>query len=72
VGLKWVQATVGPMFPWYLGLGAKARVAVLGDIEVTGSFTYGLPFTIAREEGEPDFEPEPLYAAWGGLGWRFD
>lgn len=72
VGLSYVQATVGPMFPWYLGVGGKARVAAWKGLEVTAAGVYGVPLEVAREAGEPSFQPLPLYTAWGGVGWVFD
>jgi len=72
VGLPWVQATVGPLFPWYLGVGAKGRVPVTGDLEVVANVVYGAGVVQPRSADAPDFEPLPLYAAWGGVGWKFD
>ncbi len=72
VGIRYVQATVGPLFPWYLGLGGKARVAVWEGLELTAAGVYGVPLDVERSGGEPAFSPLPLYAAWGGVGWVFD
>lgn len=72
VGTPWVQATIGPLFPWYLGVGLKGRIVVAGDFEVTANGAYGVPLSIARDGEEPAFEPLPAYMAWGGAGWRFD
>jgi hypothetical protein len=72
VGLPWVQATIGPMFPWYVGVGAKARVPVTAGLEVVGNAVYGVGMEVARAEGEPAFQPLPAIAAWAGAGWRFD
>lgn len=72
IGTPWIQATVGPLFPWYLGVGLKGRIAVAGDFELTANGAYGVPMSIAREGEEPAFEPLPVYTAWGGAGWRFD
>lgn len=71
VGTPWVQATLGPLFPWYLGVGAKARVPVLNHLEVVASGVYGIGVPLARSGGDPDFEPLPLYSAWGGVDWEF-
>lgn len=71
VGLPWVQATVGPLFPWYLGVGLEARAPVVSGLELTASAVYGAGLTQARAEGEPDFEPLPVFSAWGGVGWAF-
>ncbi len=72
VGLPWVQATLGPMLPWYLGVGLKGRVAVASDLEVVGNVVYGAGIEVARDASQPVYTPLPLYAAWGGVGWRFD
>jgi hypothetical protein len=72
VGVPWVQATVGPLFPWYLGVGLKGRVPVTAGLEVVASAVYGVGLTVPRADGEPDFEPLPVISAWGGAGWRFD
>jgi hypothetical protein len=69
VGLPWVQATVGPLFPFYLGLGLKAHVPIAGPLEGFASGLYG--FGIARDRGEdPAFEPEAAYSAWAGVAVR--
>lgn len=65
-GLPWVQATVGPLFPWYVGLGGRARVPVAGPVELFAAVVYGLPLDRPRTDG-PTFEPLPLYSAWGGV-----
>lgn len=69
-GLPWVQVTVGPMFPWYLGLGGAARVPLFGPLELYATGVYGLPIEIARDDGEPAFSPEPAFSAWGGATVR--
>ncbi len=72
VGLPWIQATVGPMLPWYLGVGLKARVPVMAGLEVAAGGVYGVGMSVEREAGAPAYEPLPLYSAWGGLGWAFN
>ncbi len=72
LGLPWVQATVGPLLPWYLGVGLEGRVPVASGFEVTASAVYGAGLTQPRGGDAPDFEPLPVFAAWGGVGWRFD
>jgi hypothetical protein len=69
-GLPWVQATVGPLFPWYLGVGAQARLPLFEPIELFAAGVYGVPLDQAREDDLPTFEPLPLYAAWGGVTVR--
>ncbi len=69
-GLPWAQVTIGPMFPWYLGVGGRARVPLFGPIELFASGVYGVPLDRPRDEGEPTFEPLPLFSAWGGVTVR--
>jgi len=69
-GLPWAQVTVGPMFPWYLGVGARAHVPVWKPVELFASAVYGVPLDRPRADGEPTFEPLPLYSAWGGVTVR--
>lgn len=69
-GLPWVQATVGPLFPWYLGIGGRARIPIVKPVELFASGVYGLPLERPRAEGEPSFTPLPMYSAWGGVTVR--
>lgn len=69
-GLPWVQATVGPLFPWYLGVGGHARLPLFKPVELFASGVYGVPLDRPREAGEPTFEPLPLYSAWAGVSVR--
>ncbi|MDP2305285.1 MAG: hypothetical protein Q8P18_04580 [Pseudomonadota bacterium] len=69
-GLPWAQLTIGPMFPWYLGVGARARIPIWKPVELFASGVYGVPLSRPREEGEPVFEPLPLFSAWGGVTVR--
>ncbi len=72
VGLPWVQATIGPLFPWYLGVGLKGRIPVTAGLEVVANAVVGAGIEVPRGGGEPAFEPLPLVSVWGGAGWRFD
>ena len=72
VGLPWVQATVGPLFPWYLGLGLKGRVPVTSGLEIVANGVVGVGLPVERGGDEPAFEPLPVVSIWGGAGWRFD
>lgn len=69
-GLPWAQLTIGPMFPWYLGVGARARVPIWKPVELFASGVYGVPLDRPRGEGEPVFTPLPLFSAWGGVTVR--
>jgi hypothetical protein len=70
VGTKWAQATVGYLFPWYLGAGVRGDVPVWRSLHVVGAWTAGIPLTQSRDTG-PDYEPEPWFGAWAGAGWTF-
>lgn len=69
-GLPWVQATIGPLFPWYVGVGGRARVPVAKPVELFAAGVYGVPVDRPREEGQPTFEPLPVYSAWAGVSVR--
>lgn len=66
VGVPWVQLTVGPQLPWYVGVGARAAVPIAGPLGLYGRFVYGVGVPLAREGAEP-FEPQPALSAAGGL-----
>jgi hypothetical protein len=66
-GLPWLQATVGPLFPWYVGVGGRARIPLVKPVELFASGVYGLPVDRPRSDGEPTFEPLPLFSAWAGV-----
>lgn len=71
LGVPWVQATVGYLFPWHLGVGAQAHLGVYKGVEVFGSAVYGVP--LEQDRGtDPVFQPLPLIGAWGGVAYRFD
>jgi hypothetical protein len=69
-GLPWVQVSAGPLLPWYVGLGGRAHVPLVGPLELFATGLYGVPIDRPRENGQPTFEPLPLYAAWGGVAAR--
>lgn len=71
IGIPYAQLTVGPQFPWYVGIGGQATIPVAGPLEIYGRGVYGVPVTIRRGDGEPDFTPTPAVSAWGGLSLRF-
>ena len=71
VGVPWVQATVGYLFPWHVGVGAQAHLGVYKGVEVFASGVYGLG--LEQDRGaDPAFQPQPLIGAWGGVAYRFD
>jgi hypothetical protein len=66
VGLPWVQLTVGPQLPWYVGVGARAAVPIAGPLGLYGRFVYGVGVPLDRESAEA-FQPQPALSASGGL-----
>ncbi|MSP55492.1 MAG: hypothetical protein EXR69_07815 [Myxococcales bacterium] len=70
-GLKYVQLTVGPQFPWYVGFGGQATIPLTGPLELYGRAVYGVPVTLSRGGSEPEFTPTAAISAWGGLSVRF-
>lgn len=72
VGLPWVQATLGPLLPWYLGIGVAGRVPGGRGLEIVAGGVYGVGLPVERGTGEPAYEPTPLISAWGGVGWAFN
>jgi hypothetical protein len=69
VGLPWVQATAGVLFPWHVGLGGRAHYPIWRSFEVYAAGTVGLPIEQSRDP-DPAFAPQPIYSAWGGVAWR--
>lgn len=69
LGHPLVQATVGLLLPWHLGLGARVHVPVGDLLEVQGAYLYGLGLTLPRDVGD-DFQPLPVQSAWLGVGAR--
>lgn len=65
-GVPWAQLTIGPLFPFYLGIGAKGHLPVKGPLELFASGVYGIGLERARGE-DPVFEPLPAWSAWGGV-----
>lgn len=69
IGIPYAQLTIGPEFPWYLGVGVQGTVPVVGPLEVFAKGVYGAPIAIKREGAEP-FEPLGTWSAWGGVAIR--
>jgi hypothetical protein len=55
IGVPVAKVTVGYLFPWQVGLGARASVPV-GPVEVGASAVYGLGLSLERDDGST-FEP---------------
>ncbi|MCB9763320.1 MAG: hypothetical protein H6739_26375 [Alphaproteobacteria bacterium] len=70
VGVPWVQATGGFLFPWHPTVGLRATVPVGRIIEISGAALYGVPVALDRGE-EPAFEADRTLAAWLSVGTRF-
>ncbi|MFZ5475657.1 MAG: hypothetical protein ACOZNI_02680 [Myxococcota bacterium] len=70
VGVRWAQLTVGPMFPWYVGVGGRGRVPVWNGVELFAAGVYGAGLVLDRGD-DPEYRAEPVYNAWGGVDVRF-
>lgn len=70
VGLPWLELTAGPLFPWYAGVGARARAPLAGPLEVQAAGVYGIGLPQARGD-DPAYEPLPYFTAWAGAALRF-
>lgn len=71
VGIPYAQLTLGPQFPWYVGVGGQATIPLVGPLELYARGVYGVPVSIARGDGAPAFEPTAAISAWGGVALRF-
>lgn len=69
VGHPYTQLTAGILFPWRLGVGARAHVPVGERVEIQAAYVYGIGLPITREDG-PTFEPTDAQTAWLGVGAR--
>ncbi|MCB9779231.1 MAG: hypothetical protein H6742_11760 [Alphaproteobacteria bacterium] len=74
VGHRLLQVTAGPMFPWRLGLGARANVPlpdlVGGPLYLVAAYVEGLPLDGTYGDGATPFEPTSARTAWLGIGGR--
>lgn len=73
IGVPAAQLTVGYLFPWHMGVGARAQIPV-GEsfyLGAAGVYGYGL------EQDQPDnpvtgaYQPENTLSVWSFLGMRF-
>lgn len=71
VGIPYAQLTVGPEFPWYLGVGLQAEAPIAGPVELYGRGVHGIGLNQPRANGEPTFEPLDAWTAWLGASLRF-
>ena len=69
-GLPFLRATAGILTPWHLGLGARASLPLTDAVGIEGGYVHGLGLTLAREEGQPSFEPSSARMGWLGVSWR--
>lgn len=70
VGVPWLELTAGPLFPWYAGLGARARLPLTGPLEIQAAGVYGIGVPLSRGD-DPAYEPLPFFTAWAGAALRF-
>ena len=71
VGLPWVQATAGYLFPWHMALGARAHLPLGERLELTAAGTYGLGLSFDQDGNPEGFEAQDAVQAWIGFGGRF-
>lgn len=71
VGIPYAQITLGPQFPWYVGVGGQATVPLVGPLELYARGVYGVPVSIGRGADLPAFQPTAAISAWGGVSLRF-
>ena len=69
LGVPSAKLTVGYLFPWQLGVGARAAVPV-GPVEVGASGVYGVGLELPREDGST-FEAQNAAAASVTVGKSF-
>lgn len=69
VGPHALKLTAGYLFPWQLGVGARATLP-LGPVELAASGVYGVGVPLQRADGST-FEPQSAGAAALTLGKRF-
>jgi hypothetical protein len=72
-GVPVAQLTVGYLFPWHLGLGARAQVPIGESFSLGAATVYGQ----GLEQAQPDnpltgtYQPAKLISAWGFLSMSF-
>ncbi len=71
VGLPWVQATAGYLFPYHPAVGGRARAPLPGPLELRALGWLGLPTTRDRGDGSEAWVGLPVYTLAGGVGATF-
>ena len=72
-GVPVAQLTVGYLFPWHLGIGARAQIPIGESFYLGAATVYGY----GLEQAQPDnpltgaYQPENLISAWGFLAMSF-
>lgn len=69
-GHRYAVVTAGWAFPHHPTFGLRASVPLVGSAELQGGGWYGLGLEQQRADGTT-WDALPIYAAWGGVGWRF-
>jgi hypothetical protein len=69
VGIPYVHATLGPLFPWHLGVGLKANIPLIGPLGVQASGLYGAGATLTLDDGS-SLKTLPIWSAWAGLSFQ--
>ncbi|MEN0062803.1 MAG: hypothetical protein AAGA48_11680 [Myxococcota bacterium] len=68
VGTSWLQGTVGVLFPYHVGVGARLQRALSERFEVRASGWAG--FAPSRQRESDVWEGQPVVTVTGGIGFR--
>ena len=71
VGIPYVQATAGYMFPWHAAFGLRAHAPIGDTLEVSAAGVYGAGLSFEQEGNPEGFEAQDSVQAWLTLGGRF-
>ncbi|MCP4806644.1 MAG: hypothetical protein GY913_29210 [Proteobacteria bacterium] len=71
VGIPYLQATAGYMFPWHAAFGLRAHVPLGDTLEASASGVYGAGLSFEQEGNDEPFQAEDSLQAWVTLGGRF-
>lgn len=70
VGVSWLQATAGFLFPYHPAIGGRARAPLGGPLEAHLSAWWGPPLTRVRSDGSI-WDGSAVVSIAGGIGARF-
>lgn len=70
VGVTWLMATGGFLWPYHPVVGAKAALPLPAGLEVRADFRAGIPLSLTRADGTA-YTTLPLYTLSGSIAYRF-